>query len=111
MPWIQLPNRISLSMGTKMSSPQTLLSLCGSSCTRKLLSDPPSASQIRIGPDKFYKRKSQEKHFTLRREFSNFPACLLERGCFLPSAPWTRFVAQLITAVWIFSISGFHRVS
>ena len=59
---------------------------------------------------KFYKRKSQEKHFTLRRKFSDFPACLIERGCFLPSAPWTRFGAQPITAVWIFSPSGFHRV-
>src|ERR1035437_3368069 len=66
---------------------------------------------FRIVPDKFYKRKSQEKHFALRRRISDFPACLIERGCFLLSAPWTRYVAQPITAVWIFSVSGFHRVS
>jgi len=60
---------------------------------------------------KFYKRKSQEKHFGRRRKFSDFPACLIERGCFLPSAPCTRFVAQPNTAAWIFSVSGFHRVS
>ena len=59
---------------------------------------------------KFYKRKSQEKHFALRRKVSDFPACLIERGCFLLSAPWTRYVAQPITAVWIFSVSGFHRM-
>src|ERR1035437_149342 len=63
-----------------------------------------------IPTDKFYKRKSQEKHFALRRKFSDFPACLIERGCFLLSAPWTRYVAQPITAVWIFSVSGFHRM-
>jgi hypothetical protein len=38
-------------------------------------------------PVKFYKRKSQEKHFTLRRKFSDCPASLIERGCFLLSAP------------------------
>ena len=61
-------------------------------------------------PDKFYKRKSQEKHCAHRRKVSDFPACLIERGCFLPSAPWTRFIAQPITAVWIFFVSGFHPV-
>ena len=61
-------------------------------------------------PDKFYKRKSQEKHFALRRKCSDFPACLIERGCFLPSAPWTRFFAQPLRAVWNFSVSGFHPV-
>ena len=60
-------------------------------------------------PDKFYKRKSQEKQFTLGRKFSGFPACLIERGCFLPSAPWTRLRTQPVQAVWIFSPSGFHR--
>ena len=60
--------------------------------------------------DKFYKRKSQEKHFALRRKFSDFPACSIERGCFLPSAPTARFVAQPGVAVWTFSVSGFHRV-
>jgi hypothetical protein len=30
-----------------------------------------------INPEKFYKRKSQEKHFTLRRKVSDFPAVTL----------------------------------
>src|ERR1700674_1369016 len=37
---------------------------------------------IRPSPDKFYKRKSQEKHFALRRKFSDFPAPVNERGWF-----------------------------
>jgi hypothetical protein len=61
-------------------------------------------------PDKFYKRKSQEKHFTVRGIVSDFPALLNEREWFWLSAPWTRFVAQPRTAVWIFSARGFHRV-
>jgi len=59
---------------------------------------------------KFYKRKSQEKHFTARRIVSDFPALRNEREWFWSSAPWTRFVAQPRTAVWIFSPSGFHRM-
>ena len=61
-------------------------------------------------PVKFYKRKSQEKHFTARRIVSDFPALLNEREWFWLSAPWTRFVAQPRTTVWIFSPRGFHRV-
>jgi hypothetical protein len=61
-------------------------------------------------PDKFYKRKSQEKHFANDRIFSDFPARLNERGWFWSSAPWTRFSAQPGAAVWIFSPCGFHRV-
>src|ERR1700694_1342502 len=61
-------------------------------------------------PDKFYKRKSQEKHFALRRKFSDFPAPVNERGWFWSSAPSARFVAQSSAAVWTFSVSGFHRV-
>src|ERR1700682_4175158 len=61
-------------------------------------------------PDKFYKRKSQEKHFALRRKFSDFPAPVNERGWFWSSAPSARFVAQASAAVWTFSVSGFHRV-
>src|SRR3984957_304488 len=59
---------------------------------------------------KFYKRKSQEKHFSARRIGSAFPALLNEREWFWSSAPWTRFGAQLRTAVWIFSPRGFHRM-
>src|ERR1700690_1567747 len=33
-------------------------------------------------PEKLYKRKSQEKHFALRRKFSDFPAPVNERGWF-----------------------------
>src|ERR1700682_6540999 len=58
----------------------------------------------------FYKRKSQEKHFSHRRIFSDFPARVNERECFWPSAPCARFGAQPGTAVWIFSPSGFHRM-
>ena len=61
-------------------------------------------------PDKFYKRKSQEKHFALRRKFSDFPAPVNERGWFWSSAPSARFVAESSAAVWTFSVSGFHRV-
>jgi hypothetical protein len=61
-------------------------------------------------PDKFYKRKSQEKHFACDRIFSDFPARVNEQGWFCSSAPWTRFCAQPVTAVWSFSPSGFHRV-
>src|ERR1700722_2766648 len=61
-------------------------------------------------PVKYYKRESQEKYFSHRRNFSCFPAPVNERWCFAPSAPFARFVAQPIAAVWIFSISGFHRV-
>ena len=66
--------------------------------------------QRRPSPDRFYKRKSQEKHFTLRRIVSDFPALLNEREWFWPSAPWTRFCAQPMAAVWIFSPRGFHRM-
>src|SRR6202158_4999081 len=61
-------------------------------------------------PGKFYKRKSQEKHFAHRRIFSCFPARVNERGWFCSSAPWTRFGAQPDAAVWIFNPSGFHRL-
>src|ERR1700690_52428 len=61
-------------------------------------------------PDKFYKRESQEKHFSRRRNFSYFPAPLNERAWFWPSGPSARLVAQPRAAVWIFSVSGFHRV-
>jgi hypothetical protein len=33
-----------------------------------------------------------------------------KRGRCGPSAPFVRFVAQPSVAVWIFSVSGFHRV-
>ena len=61
-------------------------------------------------PEKFYKRGSQEKYLSHRRIFSYFPARVNERGWFWFSAPWTRFGTQPVTAVWIFSPSGFHRV-
>ena len=61
-------------------------------------------------PVKFYKRKSQEKHFAAHRKLSDFPARVNERGCFWPSAPSTRFAAQPSAAVWIFTPSGFHRI-
>jgi hypothetical protein len=64
---------------------------------------------LRFTPDKFYKRKYQEKRFGCDRIFSDIPARLNERGYFLPSAPWTRFGAQPVTAVWVFSPHGFHR--
>jgi len=60
--------------------------------------------------NKFYKRKSQEKHFAPGRKVSDFLALLNEREWFWSSAPWTRFGAQPVAAVWIFSPSGFHRV-
>src|SRR3984957_1537164 len=59
---------------------------------------------------KFYKRKSQEKHFSARRIGSAFPALLNEREWFWSSAPWTRFGEQPRPAVWIFSPRGFHRM-
>ena len=59
---------------------------------------------------RFLERKSQEKYFSHRRTFSDFPAPLNERGWFWPSVPWTRFSAQPCAAIWIFSVSGFHRV-
>src|SRR5712691_6952587 len=61
-------------------------------------------------PEKFYKRRSQEKHPSLGRTFSCSPAPLIEQEWFWPSAPWTRFVAQPGRAVGVFSPSGFHRI-
>ena len=58
---------------------------------------------------KFYKRESQEKHFAAHRKLSDFPARVQEREWFWFSAPLTRFRAQPVTAVWIFTPSGFHR--
>ena len=80
---------------------------------RVLRNSPSAVNQHFAGwppPDKFYKRKSQEKHFANDRIFSDFPARLNERGWFWFSAPWTRSSAQPATAVWIFTPSGFHRV-
>jgi hypothetical protein len=61
-------------------------------------------------PDKFYKRGSQEKYFSGRRNFSYFPAPVNERGRFASSAACARFVAQPSAAVRIISVSGFHRI-
>jgi hypothetical protein len=62
-------------------------------------------------PGKFYKRESQEKHFSCGQIFSDFPAHTNERGWFWPSAPWSRFMAQPGAAVLVFTPSGFHRVA
>jgi hypothetical protein len=76
----------------------------------EVIAGPNTNSKLAPSPDMFYKRKSQEKHFALRRKVSDFPVLLNEREWFWSSAPWTRFGAQPVTAVWIFSPRGFHRV-
>jgi hypothetical protein len=53
------------------------------SATRKLASDIAN----RIGPVKFYKRGSQEKHHSWGWIFSDFPARAIEEGFVLASCP------------------------
>jgi hypothetical protein len=44
-------------------------------------------SRLALTPGKFYKGKSQEKHFAYDRIFSDFPARVNEQGWFRSSAP------------------------
>ncbi|MFI5073224.1 MAG: hypothetical protein ACHP8A_20335 [Terriglobales bacterium] len=47
-----------------------------------------------VPTEKFYKKRSQEKHFTHRRKFSEFPARMNGQGWFWLCAPSTRYGAQ-----------------
>src|SRR5215467_5708667 len=74
-----------------------------------------SIGRLRLGilsvPDLFYKGRSQEKNLSLGRKFSCFPAHLIEQDLFLTGRTMCSVVGHSGPAVWVFSTSGFHRLS
>jgi hypothetical protein len=62
-----------------------------------------------IAPDKFYKGGSQEKTHLLRPEFSLLPSPLDRVRSVLNFRAMNSGAGHDDPAVWVFSISGFHR--
>src|SRR6266853_5315457 len=64
---------------------------------------------IRIGPDKFYKGRSQEKTHLLRLEFFLLRSPLDRARSVLTYRAMCSVAGQCHPWVWVFSTSGFHR--